>query len=88
MSFVNECDCSILLGQSCNLRKWGDVSIHAEDSVSDDDFEPRILDLDKAFLKIFHVHMEVALAGGFAQANAVNDTCMIQSIRNNSVLWS
>ena len=75
----------IFLGKLANLVHRGDIAVHAEYAVGDDDAEPLGLGLFKTALQIGHICISIAVAHGLAKSYAVDDGCVVESIGDYGV---
>ena len=75
----------IFLGEFIDLIQRSDISVHAEDSISDDHFDPSLLVGLQVFFQVGHVHVVVTGSFGFAEADAVDDGGVIEGIADNYV---
>ena len=79
----------ILIGQGADLRQFRQIAIHREHPIGGDhDMAGTIgARLFKPGFQVVHIAVEVAVAFGLAQAHAVDNGRMIQTVRDNGVLW-
>ncbi len=78
----------VFLRQRRDLLELGDVAVHAEYAVGGDEAGARVFRLFELRLQIVHVRVGVAVAPGFAQANAVDDGGVIQRVADDGVLFT
>lgn len=76
----------VLLSQLVNLVQRGDISIHREDSVSDDDSHPCLLRLLELFFQIGHIQVFEAELLSFTETDAVNNRGVVKGIADDCVL--
>ena len=76
----------VLLGQRDNLIELGDVAVHREHAVGDDQPEALVLVLLKLLFEMFHVGMLVGVLHRLAQPHAVHDRGVHQPVGDHHVL--
>ena len=76
----------VFLREVADLVHRGDVAVHREDAVGDDDAEPLGLGFLQAALEVCHVGVRVAVADRLAQAHAVDDGGMVERVGDDGVL--
>ena len=86
VALVHHYQCIVLLCQVTDLVHGSDVAVHREHTVGNDDAETLCLCFLKAFLQFLHVSIGIAIALGLTQAHTVDDGCVVQGIRDDSVL--
>ena len=82
MAIVKMHDSLVLFGKRVNLVELGNDAVHREHAVGGDELEAgsgRIGRLELGF-EVGHVVVGVAEALGFAQANAVDDGCVVEGV--------
>ena len=70
----------VLFCQVADLVHRGDVAVHGEDTVCDDDAETLCLGLLEAFFKLCHISVCVAVTHGLAEAYAVYDGGVVEGV--------
>ena len=86
VALVHHNQCVVLLCQVTDLVHGSHVAVHREHTVGYDDAETLSLSLLKALLQLLHVGIGIAVALCLAQAHTVDDGCVVQGIRDDSVL--
>ena len=79
----------VFLGQFGDFGQFRQIAVHAEHTVGGDHDKPRAFlagELELTF-KVVHVRVGIAVAFGFAQADAVDDRGVVQTVRDDGVLW-
>ena len=76
----------VFLGQVADFVYRGDVAVHREHTVGDDDAETLGLRLLQTVLQLSHIGIGIAVALSLAQPHAVDDGCMVQSIADNGIV--
>ena len=87
MTLVNHNQSVVLLCEVANLVHRGDVAVHREHAVGDDDAEALCLCLLQTLLQFLHVGVCVAVAFCLAKAHTVDDGCMVEGIADDGVLF-
>ena len=85
VAVVDHHQCAVALGQVADLDQLGHVAVHREDAVGGDEPRPRAACLLQAALELDHVAVTVAQARRLAQANAVDDRGVIETVRDHRV---
>ena len=88
MALVNHNKSVVLLSQLTNLIEWSGITIHREYTVGNDDTEALSLSLLQALLQLCHVGISIAVALSLAKTHTVDDRCVVQSVRDDSILGS
>lgn len=88
MAFINIDICIVFLSQFVDLIQWGDISIHRENSISDDDPHPGCFELLQLLLQVSHVQVFEASLLRLAQPDTIDDRCMIEGVTDDRVLRS
>ena len=83
MRIINHGECAVLFGQLGNFRQRSDIPIHAEYAVGDNHDARRSLCFLKHLFEFTHVLVFEDLALRLSQADAVNDTGVIEFIADN-----
>ena len=78
----------VLLGKVADRFEWGEVAVHREHAVGDDEATAGILRGNQLRLKVGHVAVLVAVAGGLGETNAVDDRGVVELVRNYGILGS
>lgn len=73
VALINEDHGVVLLGEIDDLRERSDISVHREDTISNDEPVRASSGLEQQLLEIFHVHVLISQSLGLAQSDAVND---------------
>ena len=85
VAVVHEGDGAIFVGQVADGRQVGVVAIHGEHRVGGDDLEARIFGSFQLRAKVLHVAIGVAETLRLAEADAVDDRCMIERVADDGV---
>ena len=88
VAFIHHDECVIFLSQVADFVHRRHVSVHGEDAVGDDDAEALFLCCLKLAFEVFHVGVSVAVAFCFAEAHAVNDGSVVESVGDDGVVGS
>ncbi len=76
----------VLLGEGHDLVELGDVAVHREDAVRDDQPRPLVLVLLQLLLQVAHVRVLVGVGHGLAQSHDVHDRGVHQAVGDHDVL--
>ena len=76
----------VLLREVADLVHRGDVAVHGEDAVGDDDAEAAGLGLLELGLEVRHVGVGVTETLGLAKADAVDDGGVVQGVGDDGIL--
>ena len=87
MALIKEDESTVALGELVDLIKRSDVTVHGEDTISDDDSEAAVLSILELLLENLHVHVLVPHSARFAKSDSINDTCVVELVRDDSILW-
>ena len=85
VTLIHEEHTLMLLRQLNDLRQWGDVSIHREDPVRDNEPVRAALGLNEETLEVSHVQVLVAETLGLAETNTIDNGGMVELIRDDGV---
>jgi len=85
VAIVHKCERTIAFGKLVDLVQWCNISIHGENTICNDDSESAVLSLLQRLLQKLHVHVLVAQTTGFAKSDSINDTSMVEFIRDNGI---
>ena len=76
----------MLFGEVADAGKVCDVTVHREHTVRGDHLEARVRCLLQLRFEVSHVVVGIAEALRFAEADAVDDTSMVQFVGDDGVL--
>ena len=85
MGVVDHDEGVIFVGQLADGFQVGDFAVHGEDAIGGDKLETLLGGVLELFFQVGHVVVSVTEAGGFAEADAVDDTGVIQFVADNGV---
>ena len=87
VALVDHHQCIVLLSEVADLVDRGNVAVHREDTIGDDNAETLGLGFLQAFLQLGHVGIGIAIALGLAETHTVNDRGMIERIADDGILF-
>ena len=76
----------VFLSQLANLIERTYIAVHGEYAIGSDDAEALCLRFLELLLEVGHVGILIAITDSLAEANAVDDRCVIEGIGDNSIL--
>ncbi len=85
MSLVNHDRAVILVLELNNLRQIGEVALHREHAVDNDELHSLLWQTLEQVLKVFHVVVLIVELTGERQASAVNDAGMVAVVADDIV---
>src|SRR6267143_2706628 len=85
MSIVNVRYGLILRRQVDDVFEGGDVSIHAEDSVGNDEDSPETVSILQLLFQVAHVFVFVDSSLGLGHSTAVDDASVVELVANDQV---
>ena len=80
MALINEGEGTIALGEIVDLIKRSDVTVHGENSISDNHSQATILRVLEHLFEHLHIHVLVAESARLTESDAINDRGMIELI--------
>ena len=83
---VDERQRAVLLGEGDDPVERGEVAVHGEDAVGDDDAEPLVGVLEELLLEVRHVAVLVGVGHRLAEAHPVHDRGVDEPVRDEDVL--
>ena len=86
VAFVHHHHGVVFLGKFVNLVERANVAVHREHAVGDDEAEAAALRVLQLLLKVGHVGVGIAETLGLAEAHAVDDGSVVQSIGDDGVV--
>ena len=86
MTFVDHHECIVFFGEITDLVDRCHVAVHREHAVGHNDAEALFLRGLQLTFKVFHVGIGIAIALGFAEANAVDDGGVIERVADDGIL--
>ena len=87
MALVNHYHSIVLVGQLVDFVERADIAVHRKDAVCDDDTEAVLLGSFELLFEISHVGIGIAITLGLAEAHAVDDGSVGQSVTDDSILF-
>ena len=85
MAFVDHHQRVVFVGERADLFQLGDMAVHREHAVGDDEPEAGVRRRFQAGLQFVHVGVGVAVALRLAQPHAVDDRGVVERIGNDGV---
>ena len=86
MRVVHHNQRGVFLGEFAYRLQLGNVAIHREDAVCCDQAMAGLPSFLKPCFEILHITVAVTEFGRFRESNAVDDTGMVQLVRDDGVL--
>ena len=77
---------AVLIRKVADLRERSVIAVHREDSVGDDQDPSCTLRLPQPRLQLLHVAVRVAMARSLRQPHAIDDRCVVEGVRDHSVV--
>jgi len=68
--------------------KVGDCAIHGENTVGDHEADVGAGGILQLSSQVLHIAVCVAVAARFAQANPIDNACVVEYVADNGVVWS
>ena len=87
MALIDKGEGTVALGELVDLIEGSDVSVHGENSVSDDYSQTTVLCILKLLLENLHVHVLVAESARLAKSDSIDDGGVVELIRDDCILW-
>ena len=85
MGIIDHDERVVFLGEVTDLGEWREGSIHGEHPIGDDERAAGTLGGDELRLKVCHVSVLVAIAGGLAETDAVDDRGVIEFVGDDGI---
>ena len=87
VALVHHNQCIVFLRQFVNLIQRTYITVHREDAVGRDDTETLRLSFLELLLEVIHVAVRITITHRLAKTYAVDDRRMVESIRDDRVLF-
>ena len=85
VTIVNHYQCVVFFCQVADFVHLGNISVHREHSIGNDDPVTLSLRNLQLLFEVSHVGVFVSVAYGFTKTNTVNDRSVVQFIRDDGI---
>ena len=88
VAVVDHDEGAISVGEVANATQGSDEAIHGKNAIRYNYSETLRLRFNESRLQIGHIVIVVSIANRFTQTNTINNRSMIQTIRNNTIVFT